>query len=231
MKSWSVVLLLISTVSLFSFLASAADPDPVQDFCVSVNDTKFAVFVNGKFCKKPESVTADDFYYAAGLHEPQPITSPFGSKITMAFERQFPALNTQGVAMSRIDFAPQGLNPPHWHPRASEMLVVLQGTLYSGFFTTNPHDPHENGTLYAKTLRPGDVFVFPRGLLHFQYNVGHDHAVAFVSFNSQNPGVVTAARLLFGAEPWVCPRMLADAFQIDVRMVAYLQSLRWEGNN
>ncbi|XP_042018978.1 germin-like protein subfamily 1 member 18 [Salvia splendens] len=230
MKSSNLLLLLISTLSLFWSHASAADPDPLQDFCVSINDTN-GTYVNGKLCKDPSSVTSDDFYYAAGLHKPHPITSPFGSKITMAFERQFPALNTQGLAMSRIDFAPRGLNPPHHHPRASEMIVVLQGMLYTGFLSTNPHDPTANGTLYAKILRPGDVFVFPRGLLHFQYNIGQDNAVAFVSFNSQNPGVVTPSRLLFGSEPPVYARVLADTFQIDEKMVEYLQSLRWEGNN
>lgn len=176
-------------------------------------------------------MTADDFYYAGGLDRPHPIVSPLGSKVTMAFERQLPGLNTQGVALARLDFAPHGLNPPHVHPRASEILVVLEGTLYAGFIGSNPPDPDEKNKLFAKILRPGDVFVFPRGLTHFQYNIGYDNAVAIVCFNSQSPGVVTLGKAIFGSEPHVYPKVVAGGFQIDEKMVEYLQSLNWIGNN
>lgn len=190
-----------------------------------------AVYVNGKICKDPKTVTADDFYFAGGLNRPHPIESPLGSKVTMAFERQLPGLNTLGVALSRLDFAPRGLNPPHEHPRASEMIVVLEGILYVGFISSNPPDPDDKNRLFAKILRAGDVFVFPRGLIHFQYNIGHHNAVAIVCFNSQNPGVVTIGKALFGSEPQVYPKVVAEAFQIDEKMVGYLQSLPWMGNN
>ncbi|WZY72709.1 hypothetical protein YC2023_004949 [Brassica napus] len=38
--------------------------------------------------------------------------------------------------MSRVDYAPGGLNPPHLHPRASEAIFVLEGRLFVGFLTT-----------------------------------------------------------------------------------------------
>ncbi|GLT55214.1 hypothetical protein SLA2020_283570 [Shorea laevis] len=41
----------------------------------------------------------------------------------------YAGLNTLGISLARIDFAPYGLNPPHIHPRATEILVVLEGTL------------------------------------------------------------------------------------------------------
>ncbi|KAH6806435.1 RmlC-like cupins superfamily protein [Perilla frutescens var. frutescens] len=232
MKSTEIHLLLfIAILAIFFLVANASDPDPLQDFCVSANSTTTAtVFVNGKTCKDPNTVTVDDFFYS-GLNKPGNITSPLGSKVTMVFERQLAGLNTFGVATARLDFAPNGLNPPHEHPRASEVLVVLEGTLYAGFITSNPPDPNDNSRLFAKILYPGDVFVFPRGLIHFQYNVGDTNAVALVSFNSQNPGVVTVAKVEFGSEPPVLAAVLAKAFQIDESLVKFLQSLPWTGNN
>jgi quercetin dioxygenase-like cupin family protein len=59
-------------------------------------------------------------------------------------------------------FAPYGVNPPHTHPRATEILVVVKGTLYVGFVTSNP-----DNRLFTKTLYAGDVFVFSIGFIHF----------------------------------------------------------------
>ncbi|KAL7101872.1 hypothetical protein ACP275_08G082000 [Erythranthe tilingii] len=195
--------------AVFYLHADAYDPDPLQDFCVAVNDSKAAVFVNGKICKDPETVTADDFFHSGRLNRPGNITSPFGTKVTMVFINQLPGLNTLGVATARIDFEPGGVNPPHLHPRAFEILVVLKGTLYAGFVTSNPTDKNR---LFAKILKPGI-------------------AVALVGFNSQNPGVVTVSKAVFGSDPPVEPDTLAKGFQLDVDVVRYLQSLLWIGNN
>jgi quercetin dioxygenase-like cupin family protein len=35
--------------------------------------------------------------------------------------------------LARIYFVPGGQNPPHTHPRASEILTVIQGTFLVGF--------------------------------------------------------------------------------------------------
>ncbi len=86
---------------------------------------------------------------------------------------QIPGLNTLGISLVRIDYAPYGQNPPHTHPRATEILVVLEGTLYVGFVTSNIENH-----LFTKVLNKGDVFVFPVGLIHFQFNVGKTNAIA-----------------------------------------------------
>ncbi|KAF2287459.1 hypothetical protein GH714_000614 [Hevea brasiliensis] len=58
----------------------------------------------------------------------------------------------------------------------------------------------------------GDVFVFPIGLIHFQFNVGKTNAVAFVGLSSQNPSVVTIANALFASNPPINPDVLVKAF-------------------
>ncbi|XP_019058904.1 PREDICTED: germin-like protein subfamily 1 member 7 [Tarenaya hassleriana] len=129
-------------------------------------------------------------------------------------------LNTLGVSLVRIDFAPGGQNPPHTHPRATEILVLVEGTLLVGFVSSN----QDKNRLFSKVLYPGDVFVFPIGMIHFQVNVGRTNAVAFAGLGSQNPGVITIADAVFGSKPPIVPDVLARAFQLDVNVVRYLEA-------
>ncbi|KAJ9681943.1 hypothetical protein PVL29_018032 [Vitis rotundifolia] len=206
-------------------LASAYDPSPLQDTCVAIDDTKAAVFVNGKFCKDPKLATPEDFFFS-GLHIPRNTSNPVGSTVTPVNVAQIAGLNPLGISMARVDYAPYGLNPPHTHPRATEILVVLEGTLYVGFVTSNP-----DNRLISKVLNKGDVFVFPISLIHFQHNVGHTSAVAIAALGSQNPGVITIANAVFGSNPPISADVLTKAFQLDKNVVDYLQSSFWWGNN
>ncbi|GMI65127.1 hypothetical protein like AT3G05950 [Hibiscus trionum] len=218
-----VALLLLA---LASKLASASDPSPLQDFCVAVNDTKDGVFVNGKLCKDPKLAVPEDFFLA-GLNIPGNTSNQVGSMVTQANVQQIPGLNTLGISLVRIDYAPNGgLNPPHTHPRATEVLVLVEGTLYVGFVTSNPEN-----RLFTKVLYPGDVFVFPVGLIHFQFNIGNANAVAFAALSSQNPGVITIANAVFGSDPAINPDVLAKAFQLDENIVKQLQSRFWWDNS
>ncbi|KAJ4842797.1 hypothetical protein Tsubulata_014078, partial [Turnera subulata] len=162
-------------------------------------------FVNGRLCKDPKLTTVNDFTFS-GLNIRADTSNRLGSNITFATVNEFPGVNTLGISLTRVDFAANGgLNPLHLHPRASEILLCMEGTLYAGFVTARPEY-----RLFAKILRPGDAFVFPQGLIHFQLNVGKTDAVAFANFNSQNPGVIRVADSTFGAYPPIaseCIRM------------------------
>ncbi|CAB4269042.1 unnamed protein product [Prunus armeniaca] len=185
-----------------------------------------AVFVNGKFCKDPKLANANDFFFS-GLQNPRNTQNPLGSNVTAVNVDNLLGLNTLGISLARIDFAPNGLNPPHTHPRATEILVVLEGTLYVGFVTSNG----DGNRLFTKVLNKGDVFVFPIGLIHFQLNVGHVNAVAFAGLSSQNPGVITIAKAVFGSQPPINSDVLAKAFQVDDNVVDNLQKQFWYDNN
>ncbi|KAL9341817.1 hypothetical protein Peur_065142 [Populus x canadensis] len=206
-------------LALASSFASAFDPSPLQDFCVAVDETD-GVFVNGKFCKDPKDVTEKDFF-SSGLNIPGDTSGRVGSNVTAVNTEKIPGLNTLGISLARIDFAPYGLNPPHTHPRATEIIVVVEGTLYVGFVTSNL--ANGDNRLITKALKPGDVFVFPIGLIHFQFNMGKTKALAFAGLSSQNPGVITIANAVFGSDPPINPDVLAKAFQLDKKIVDYLQ--------
>ncbi|KAM3205779.1 hypothetical protein P3L10_029189 [Capsicum annuum] len=143
----------------------------------------------------------------------------FGSKVTAVNVAQVPGLNTLGISLACVEYAPWGINPLHTHPRATEILTVLEGSLQVGFVTSNPENH-----LITKVLTKGDVFVFPIGLVHYQRNVGYGNAVAIAALSSQNPGVISIANAVFGSEPAIETDILAKAFQVDESVASLIQS-------
>ncbi|KAG8365671.1 hypothetical protein BUALT_Bualt18G0130700 [Buddleja alternifolia] len=229
----SYFLLLGVLIATCSSIVLASDPSPLQDFCVAdskgpalVHGPESSLFsflhgsilVNGFGCKDPKLVQANDFSFS-GLHLPGNTSNPVGSKVTPVTVTQTPGLNTFGISMVRLDFAPWGVNPPHTHPRATEILTVLEGSLEVGFVTSNP-----NNSLITKTLEKGDVFVFPESLVHFQRNTGNSASVAVAALSSQNPGVITVANAVFGSNPDIANDLLAKAFQVDTSIINNIQS-------
>ncbi|XP_059598461.1 germin-like protein subfamily 1 member 13 [Vitis vinifera] len=136
MKKGVSFLVTVALVALVSSLASASDPSPLQDTCVAIDEPKDAVFVNGKFCKDPNLTVAEDFFFS-GLDKPGNTSNAVASNLTTVNVDKIKGLNTLGISMVRIDYEPYGQNPPHTHPRATEILTVLEGTLYVGFVTSN----------------------------------------------------------------------------------------------
>ncbi|CAA7055504.1 unnamed protein product [Microthlaspi erraticum] len=215
MKSISFLASLSLLALTFQF-AIAADPSQLQDFCVAINSPVNLVYVNGKFCKDPAFATANDFYFT-GLNQPKPTNNRLGSFVTFGNVDNVPGLNTLGLSFARADFAVNGLVPPHYHPRASELLFAAEGTLVVGFVASDQR-------LFTKTLNAGDVFVFPQGLIHFAANAGNVPAVAYAALGSQNPGTIFVAENVFGSNPPIIPALLAKAFQLNVTTIMDLQA-------
>ncbi|GJV70618.1 putative germin-like protein 2-1 [Tanacetum coccineum] len=165
-------------------------------------------------------VQAEDFFFS-GLHLRGNTSNAVGSRVTPVFATQLPGLNALGISMVRIDYAPWGLNPPHTHPRATEILTVLEGSLQVGFVTSNPDNRH-----ISKVLQKGDVFVFPVGLVHYQHNVGKGNAVVIAALSSQNPGAIKQCKCcFFWSKAFLhSADILARAFQVDNSLVAQLQA-------
>ncbi|XP_047073577.1 germin-like protein 8-8 [Lolium rigidum] len=224
--AFSSYFLFVALLVLASWQAIASDPSPLQDFCVAENSSR--VLLNGFVCKDPKDVKAEDFFLAAKLDMPRDTkTNKVGSNVTLINVMRIPGLNTLGISLARIDYAPLGENPPHTHPRATEILTVLEGTLYVGFVTSNP-----NNTLLSKVLNKGDVFVFPEGLIHFQFNPNpYKPAVAIAALSSQNPGAITIANTVFGSKPMISDDVLAKAFQVEKKTVDWLQAQFWADNH
>ncbi|XP_059444416.1 germin-like protein subfamily T member 2 [Corylus avellana] len=209
MLSCLVMLLLLPLPSL------CADPDPLQDFCVADLGSSASV-LNGFPCKPASNVSSDDFFFD-GLSKEGNTTNIFGSNVTAGSVVTFPGLNTLGISINRVDFAIGGVNPPHSHPRATETVLVISGQVLVGFVTTG-------NVYFSKVLTAGQIFVIPRGLVHFQKNVGPGKALAFTSFNSQLPGAAIVPLNLFASTPLIPNDVLTKTFQVGDDVVNSIKS-------
>ncbi|CAN6309760.1 unnamed protein product [Urochloa humidicola] len=137
---------LSATLLLLAPLLMATDPDPLQDFCVA--DLSGKLSVNGYPCQ-PSSSAGDEFLFSTrAASGGNPLANPNGSNVTELDVNDWPGLNTLGVSMNRVDFAPGGTNPPHIHPRATEVGVVTRGELLLGIISSL-----DSGNRYYSKLR------------------------------------------------------------------------------
>ncbi|KAE9611886.1 putative germin [Lupinus albus] len=100
----------------------------------------------------------------------------------------------------------------HTHPHATEIVFVLEGQLDVGFITTA-------NKLFSKAIKKGEIFVFPKGLVLNQKNIGDNLASVISAFNSQLPGTLSIAAALFTSTLTVPDYVIAKAFQIDTKLV------------
>ncbi|KAL3683819.1 hypothetical protein R1sor_001841 [Riccia sorocarpa] len=182
--------LAVSLVLTFVLAVHGRDPDVTTDFVVppGVN----ASTITGEFFTFRE---LRDFSAPAGT---------FASKKVTHVE--FPALTGLGVGVTLLEYRPKTVNPPHTHPRGTELLFVLSGSLDVGVVDSA-------NKLYSATISKGDLFVFPQGLVHFQINKSAKKpARAISAFGSSNAGTISLPRNVFGSG--IDDAVLLSAFQI-----------------
>ncbi|KAL2536381.1 Germin-like protein subfamily 2 member 4 [Forsythia ovata] len=182
-----------------SWMVQASDPDILSDFIVPPN-------VNG-----PDG----NFFTFTGLRGVFD-SNPPNLKVTKASKAEFPALDGQSVSMAVLQYPAGGVNPPHTHPRAAELLFVVEGSLEVGFVDTT-------NKLFTQTLQTGDIFVFPKGLVHYQYNADpKEPAIAVSAFGSANAGTASLPTTLFATG--VDDTVLAKSFKTDVTTIQKLKA-------
>lgn len=72
--------------------------------------------------------------------------------------------DTEAVAM--LNLGPCSMLPPHYHPRAANYVVAVQGNTTTYMF-------EENGArLVQETLTPGKATIFPQASMHMMVNNG-----------------------------------------------------------
>ncbi|CAA2942858.1 germin 9-2 [Olea europaea subsp. europaea] len=76
---------------------------------------------------------------------------------------------------------------------------------------------------FTQTLQPGDLFVFPKGLVHFQYNADEKiPTLAISAFGSSNAGTVSLPDTLFNTS--IDDNVLALSFKTDVATIQKLKA-------
>ncbi|KAJ0976447.1 hypothetical protein J5N97_018412 [Dioscorea zingiberensis] len=198
MKACLIVLTVVLSITLN---VQAGDPNIVSDFLVpsGVNpDGKFFTFTGLR----------------SVLRSTTPSNVPF--KVTKVTNDEFAALDGQSVSYALLQYAPGGVNGPHTHPRSAELLIVLQGWLEVGFVDST-------NKLFRQILKTGDVFVFPKGLVHFQANLDPKYpAVALSAFGSANAGTIQIPRALFSSS--IDNIVLAKSFKVDSNTIQKMVS-------
>lgn len=202
----------LKIVFLFALLVPLSSATLVVDYCVA--DFSHPGGPEGYPCKNPTTLTADDFV-SSNMSVPGNTTNIFNAAVYLAIDTSFPALNGMGISMGRLDLGVGGVIPVHTH-RSSEVIIVIEGTILAGFIDTN-------NTPFYKTLKKGDIMIFPPTLLHFQVNVGKKPALAFVSLNSANPGFQTTTFSLAGND--LPTEIVQKITLLDTAQVKKLKSL------
>ncbi|XP_048422702.1 germin-like protein subfamily 3 member 4 isoform X2 [Pyrus x bretschneideri] len=164
MSSYFSCCIVFLSVICFCTKICSADSDNLQDTCPTSPPGKQTIFINGFPCKNPNSTAAPDFK-TSKLTEPGNTDNFLGSAVTLVTAADFPGLNTLGLSIARTDLRVDGMVSLHSHPRASELFFVSKGIVLAGFIDTK-NQP------FQQVLAEGDVFVFPKGLLHFSLNFG-----------------------------------------------------------
>ncbi|XP_030531859.1 germin-like protein subfamily 3 member 2 [Rhodamnia argentea] len=193
----------------------ASDPDPVQDYCVP--NAKFGAGRTPRVsvlpCKNSSDVTTDDFVFS-GMKNFAANFSETGLAALSVNPTLFPGLNTLGMSFVRADLRVGGINPPHFHPRATEIAYLVRGRVYSGFVDSS-------NRVFARVIEGGEVMLYPRGLVHFQMNVGNKPATIFGSFNSQNAGTQKIPATIFGSG--IKSELLEKAFGLSPRQIGQMR--------
>ncbi|KAL6640063.1 hypothetical protein ACP70R_022373 [Stipagrostis hirtigluma subsp. patula] len=180
----------------------AGDPDILADFIPPLG-------LGGAPNITGEYFTFKGFRTVLTAPAPQNLT------VTKATMEEFPVLKGQGVSYALISYPPGSVNPPHTHPRASRLLLVIEGVLSVGFIDTA-------NKLYAQDLVAGDMFIIPKGMVQWQYNAGTALAKTLSAFGSAAPGMVSMPVTLFGTG--IDDAVLAKSFKTDVPTVQKLKA-------
>ncbi|XP_022860488.1 germin-like protein subfamily 3 member 2 isoform X2 [Olea europaea var. sylvestris] len=199
---------MLNLCSTWSSTGISAWRDSVQDFCIPRSEF-LSIFVS---CKNSSLVTVEDFVFS-GIKSPGEFSKAGFASIPVSVS-VFPGLNTLGMSFVRADFEPGSINVPHYHPRATETAFVVEGKIYSGFVDSR-------NRVFAKVIEKGEVMVFPKGLVHFQMNIGDSRATILGSFNSQNPGLLKIPSAVFGSE--IEEEVLIKAFGLNSKELAKLK--------
>ncbi|KAK9999631.1 hypothetical protein SO802_019234 [Lithocarpus litseifolius] len=141
-----------------------------------------------------------DFFTITGMHA---LLGGFPTffKVTKASLAEFPALNGQSVSYAVLEFLAGTRDG---------------GTLQAGFVDIT-------NTLFNKTLQMGYIFVFPKGLMHFQYNDDVKFpAIAVSAFGSANAGTISLPNTLFTTG--IDNNVLAKSFKTDIATIKALKA-------
>jgi oxalate decarboxylase/phosphoglucose isomerase-like protein (cupin superfamily) len=101
---------------------------------------------------------------------------------------EMPTLIGERLSYQLVTLESCSMGTFHLHPRASELLFVLDGVnLQVGFIEEN------GGRTILNEIGAGHVMLYPKGLIHFENNLGCAPVRYLSAMNNEDPGMVTIA--------------------------------------
>lgn len=83
---------------------------------------------------------------------------------------------------------PCGMSTPHTHPRATEFLYLVNGTITTGMIP-------ENGERFIfNTVEAGSAQIFLQGSIHYRQNELCDPVLFVAALNNDDPSVASMAQ-------------------------------------
>ena len=146
-----------------------------------------------------EKFAAADFIY--NLANKTADSSGIGGKIYQVNLAYLPSLAGEGVSLTYLEIDPCSINTPHSHPRATEIVHIIEGeNVQVGFVEEN------GGRVIINALRAGQTTFIPQGLVHYAQNLGCVKTKIIAAFNSEDPGVINV-----GSQTLMFPREALSA--------------------
>ncbi|KAG6549343.1 hypothetical protein Mapa_009060 [Marchantia paleacea] len=196
--TFSFVILLLGVLQSH---VQAADPDLLTDFFIPSG-------VNAS------EVDGADFTFKLLTDGAAIATVDFSLKV--AFATQFSALTGLGVSFASVEVQPKGVVPLHIHARASEIIFIISGQLKVGFVDST-------NNLFTNILEAGDMFVFPKGMVHYYANLNASAVLnAAVAFSSSEPGLTLLPSNLFGSG--ISSNVLEKSFSASPEVISSLKA-------
>ena len=97
-----------------------------------------------------------------------------------------PGAAAQSTSQAVFRITHKGLVTPHWHPRATELIFIVQGQARVGFLDGS-------NVLFSNDLTAGDASIFPRALLHWIENIGKGELILTSALDGEDPGAISAS--------------------------------------
>jgi len=127
----------------------------------------------------------------------------------------FPILTGLGISTTLGFLDACGINTPHVHPRATEFLTVVEGTVDFGYILENGLVAAGQNAEIAGSLGKFEGTVFPMGSIHYQFNPECKPATFVAALNNEDPGTSQVAQNFFNLNAGVLNATLGFPKTID----------------
>ncbi|KAF2012242.1 RmlC-like cupin [Aaosphaeria arxii CBS 175.79] len=137
----------------------------------------------------------------------------------------FPILSGLGLSTTVGFLTGCGMNTPHVHPRATEFLTVVEGSLNFGYILENGLVSAGQNAEINGTLAQFQGTVFPIGSVHYQFNPTCDNATFVATLDNADPGTSQMAQTFFGLNPDVVNATLGFPKAVDGKDIESFRKL------